>query len=848
MPKGSGVFIDGVQYNVVQDHETYVVTDVPAHPDSDSRMERRVHYDSFIKGYLKRRAAANPLDQSIYSLNIYSRIEKAGEGIWFSWGGDTRMGDRIFGQRALSTSQAPASPAILFGDGFTYSYVVCKQHVYAITGIVNGVQQISLSKDFSAISPSVQIVDAISYNGSLYVATCILKNGIPDPSQPQIMWVWDQSSVSSNWVKGPLPLSTVTFPTGATTTVASPISLTDTTITVGSTAGMPGGSGGPPAANFNVTIGSEIVNVHYNSATVLNIISRGVGGSPTVVHQTGEQVVYNPAVAVAGTAGQIRWQYWVLTSLGAQDSVPSAIQTVLTGAASLTATNYNSITFNTVTGQTYTVFRAYAGGNPNSVGIIVNNIVGDGNPHTFNDTGLPVSGLHYQVTPQFAIGDVGKAVSFTVIRNQLWRAAGPKMWAWDGQQATWSGETIIGDPNTNITALDVYQDGLVIFKQDGIYTLNRTGDVFPLFPGFRTLGLNPRPIGQWQGMYFFASDVGMIWQWDGDQVTSIGFDFAEAYPFPDGTFGLPNAVTKGIQLPNFLLVGFNKYNSRNNASYFLAYDGQGWHPFHFDLNYQASGLGMTGGNTTPTNPTIQFGKVTWNGQVNGSNPAFSINYLTQPTLDPYLISNYDTAPQTVFLPVDSGIIADEWKVLEGLRIFVENPTVGTVRIAYCIDDNIFTQTYVDLGAPQNDRTTIQTFLPGGTTPPPGPLPVYRKIMFRVTMTPDASGATPIIRMIMHRYKQRESQRKSWKIALFLEEGQMMPNRNTQRATASQMLHNLNTARKNRNLVEFKDLVGDTYMVYVESVGESLKTYRSKDLLTSFVADVVLVEPVEIGTE
>lgn len=833
MAKGSGVFIDGIQYNLVQDHETYVVTDVPAHPDADPRMERRVHYDSWKAGYLKRRAAANPLDQSIYALNIYSRIEKAGDGAWFTWGGDTRMGDRIFGQRLVSTSQAPASAPILFGDGGNFSYIVCKQHVYAITGITNGVQQISLSKDFTTnfISPAVQIVDAIQYNGSVYIATCQLTNGLPDPSKSQIIWVWDQTGVTSNWTNPPTPLPTVTFPDEATTSLAAPVQLTDTTMTVGSTA-LPF----PQAGNFTVTVNNEIFSVNKNSSTKFNIVSRGVAGSPDVAHQTGEVVVYNPALSVSGTASQVRWQYWVITILAGQDSVPSQTQTVLTGASTLSSTNFNSITFNTVSGQSYSIFRSYAGGSPNSVGLIATGITGTGSPVTYQDQGASVISLHYQVTPQFAIGDIGRAVAFAVIRNQLWRASGSKMWAWDGQQATWSGETIIGDPNTNITAVDVYQDGLIIFKQDGIYTLNRTGDVFPLFPGFRTLGLNPRPLGQWQGQYYFASDVGMVWEWNGDTVTSIGFDYAEAYPFPDGTFGIPNAATRGVQLPNFFLVGFNKFNSNNNASFFLAYDGNGWHPFHYDPNFTVSGLGLTGGSGLPANPTIQFGKATWN------NTSYSVNYLTQPTLDPYLVTSYDTVAQNIFLPVDSGIISDEFKVLEGVRFFIENPKSGTVRISYALDDNIFTQTYVDLGVPQNDRTTLQTFLPTGQ------LPVYRKIMFKIIITPDANGATPIIRTIMIRYKQRESQRKSWKMALFLEEGQMMPNRNTQRATAKTMLHNLNTARKNRNLVAFKDLVGDDYMVYVESVGESLKTYRSKDLLTSFVAEVVLVEPAEVGLE
>lgn len=798
-------------------------------------MERRVMYDMF-KGFLKRRSAVNPLDQSIYAMNIYNRIEKAGDGAWFAWGTDTRMTDRIFGQRLVGTSQAPASSPLFFIDTKAYSLVVCLQHVYSISGVVGGVQQLVLSKDFSAISPTVNIVDVASFDGRVYVATAQLTNGRVDPSKPQKMWVWDQTSTTTTWSNPPTPLPAPTWQDAVNTTLSTPMTNVQTTpITVGTTAKMPGGAGGIAAADFQILIDDEVMTVHYLSATTLTIITRSILGSPATAHQTKAGVFYNPTVSVAGSAGQTHWQYYVVTSVAGRDSIPSVVQTVTYGNSTLdTTTNWNILKFNTVTGQNYTVFRSYAGGNPNSVGIISQGtIVGDGNPYTFTDKGAAVIGLQNQVTPDFAIGDIGNAISFAVIRNTLWRAEGPRMWAWDGQQSTWSGESIIGDPNTNITALDIYQDGLIIFKQDGIFTMNRTSDVFPLFPGFKTLGLNPRPIGQWQGQYYFASDVGMIWEWTGDSVKSIGFDYAEAYPFPDGTFGLPNAVTRGVGMPNYLLVGFNKWNSNNNAAFYFCWDGVGWHPFHYDPNYTATGLGFTGGNVLPANPTIQFGKATWN------NTGWAVSYMTNPTLDPYLVTSYDTTAQTIFLPVDSGIISDEYKVLEGLRLFIENSTTGIVRVSYATDDNIFNQVYVDLGAPQNDRTTVQTFTPSGQ------LPVYRKIMFKVIVTPDASNATPIIRTVMHRYKQRESQRKSWTIQLFLEEGQMNANRNRESRTARQMLKHLNDARRSQNLVEFKDLVGDTYMVYVESVGEALKTYRSTNTTTSFTAKVILVEAAEV---
>ena len=750
MPKGAGIKLDNHSYNLVQDHETYIVTDVPSHPDSDGRMERRVRYDRWLKGILKRRES-DGADASTYSINYVNRIEKAGEGMWMAWGGDSRMEDRIFGQRLASTSVTLASKPLFFGDASVYSYVACQQHMYSVSGVTGGVQQLTLAKDFSGIAPAVNIVDVAAFNGAIYVATCQLTNGVPDPSKAQPFWVWDQASTTTNWANPPTALNAPTWP----------------------------------------------------------------ASSPIVVN---------------GTPATYSYQYYVIATSASASSGPSYIQSVTTGPATLTGVNSITLNWNAVGGATgYTVYRVKSGGTPSTTGVIVTGVAGT----TYTDTGAAVTSLLKTTTPQFALDDTQKATAFCVLNNVLWRANGAKLYSWDGQQGTWSGQTLVGDPSTPVTALDVYEQGLIAFKTDGIYTVDKQGTVFPLFPGFRTLGFNTRPLGQWRNNYYFAADVGLVWEWDGTVVNSIGFDNAEAAPMPDGTFGLLNAATRGVSLPNMLVVGFNKWNDNvNSAGFFLAWDGKAWHPYRFDPNYNVSGLGLTGNNSVPSSPTLQF------GETKANNSSQALFFITQPTLDPVLSTTFDTITQTIYLPVDQGIIHDEWKVLEGVRVYIQNPTAGVITVSYATDSQIDTLTYTDMGRPTGDKQSVQTFTPLA------PLPSYRQLAVKVTITPTTTAATPVLRNIVTRYKQRTTQRKSWDMQLLLEEGQMNPSRSREANSPRQMLANLNDARVNKRLVEFIDLVGDTYQVYVESVGEKLVAYRGTNFNPTFAAKVVLVQPVE----
>lgn len=429
------------------------------------------------------------------------------------------------------------------------------------------------------------------------------------------------------------------------------------------------------------------------------------------------------------------------------------------------------------------------------------------------------------------------ANNFVVIRNQLWRSNGASIFSTvntDPANQVWSSATIVGDPNTNINYLDVWGDFIMIFKQDGIYNADKTGNVYPLFPGFRNLGTNPRPIGQWRDSYYFASDVGLVWEISKTGVKRIGFDLAE--PFPMGgtastspILGTPNAATRGVPLTNYLVVGFNQFPAQSNSgAYFLAWDGKTWHPYAYFANSTVNGLGETGGNQSPVAPTVQL-SCKGNGSTN------KIFYQSQPLVDPVHSGSFDTTPQVLYLTVDNGALEDESKVLERINCWIDNPQSGTLKIAYALDENISNLTFADMGTPiGNGSQSAQQFLP------PSPLPTYRKIQLRVTIQANTSTNSPIVRYIILHYKQRTPQRRTWTLMLLSDKNTVGPTARVDVRDARKIVADLDAARQVHEQVDFVDILGVTYSVYVDEVSEKIKIQKAGQS-PSFIVQVLLVE-------
>lgn len=437
---------------------------------------------------------------------------------------------------------------------------------------------------------------------------------------------------------------------------------------------------------------------------------------------------------------------------------------------------------------------------------------------------------------------------FTVIREQLWRAVGANIYSTintDPTNQVWSGATVIGDPRTNITGLDVFKDFLIIFKQDGIYSADKSGNVYLIFPGFKTLGTNPRQIGQFQDQYLFAADVGLIWSYSPrGGVRRIGFDFAEPYPMnpEDSTtkYSVPNvAVHQGVSLTHYIVVGFNQYNPNStSSSWYLAWDGNGWHPLHYDIHAITNAVGFTGGNTSPTNPVMHFAHTHQDGTID-------IHYMQNPMLDPFVAASFDPNPQSFYLPVDNGALEDEFKVLERVNLIVDNPEAGTVRVFYALDDDIPTLNFQDMGDPAFQKTKgNQIFYPTF------PLPSYNRILLKVQITPTApsvSGAaatsSPAVRCIVLHYKQRSPQRREWDITILAEENLIMTNGRIDTRKVAPIIKDLNTIRATHQQVVLIDALEQTHNIYVDEVAEDIKVLKAGQA-PSYLVMVKLFENVD----
>jgi hypothetical protein len=93
-----------------------------------------------------------------------------------------------------------------------------------------------------------------------------------------------------------------------------------------------------------------------------------------------------------GTAGSRTWQYYVVGVNASGNSVPGAIATTTTGAASLSATSFNRLTWAPAAGATqYKVMRFAAGGTPAQTGLIATTTA-----TTLDDVGLASSTFVFQ--------------------------------------------------------------------------------------------------------------------------------------------------------------------------------------------------------------------------------------------------------------------------------------------------------------------------------------------------------------------------------------------------------------------------------------------------------------------
>jgi len=115
---------------------------------------------------------------------------------------------------------------------------------------------------------------------------------------------------------------------------------------------------------------------------------RFLGSVSVMLTRNGLATPAAPVITNGGTPGAVTWTYKVSALSGTGETAVSAAGSTTTGAATLTAANYNIVTWAPIPGATaYKVYRTAVGTSPTSTGYIGTTLL-----TSINDTGLPGDG------------------------------------------------------------------------------------------------------------------------------------------------------------------------------------------------------------------------------------------------------------------------------------------------------------------------------------------------------------------------------------------------------------------------------------------------------------------------
>ncbi len=129
----------------------------------------------------------------------------------------------------------------------------------------------------------------------------------------------------------------------------------------------------------SMTIGTSTVNATLSLQGGLATVQLAAPSAPTITN--------------AGTAGTTSYSYAVTALDGTGETLASTVGSTTTGNSTLSATNYNTITFTEVSGAiSYKIYRTASSGTPSTTGYIGTVTAGAASTNTFNDTGIAATG------------------------------------------------------------------------------------------------------------------------------------------------------------------------------------------------------------------------------------------------------------------------------------------------------------------------------------------------------------------------------------------------------------------------------------------------------------------------
>lgn len=432
-------------------------------------------------------------------------------------------------------------------------------------------------------------------------------------------------------------------------------------------------------------------------------------------------------------------------------------------------------------------------------------------------------------------GDGPKADLFSVVRFQLYKAVKPnKIYITTDptNPANWnSTPTQVGDTAHQINSLAPFLIDIAIGKEDGVWTVDRAGNDFPIVPELRSVAnaANALTMKQWRSGLHFRVRNG-LYRYDG-RLLSIGLDRYRA-PIVNG---LPLVLSVADTAPytNEMLAALQIAGQQGLYLASLYEAPWRWHLWGFDARFKPTCLAVSA-NAFAT-PTL------WVGQDDGVG-GYSTGYVRLPAATDNPLDD----PGYTFQPGSWPITLDELAPLPDqeknwCRVIVRCPKgslQATLGMAYAVDGDIDTQTFTRMVGPQGQLTQFGLQQEWFFADPKGVN--GRALQLQLILATSDPAQSPAPRHVVVHFKHMAFPRNRFTVRLVCEDHTAGQDHQRDERSAEDHLLELVRIRTAKRPVEFVDIMGLTRTVYLERLDHRLLD-KGPDQQHRFIAICQMLE-------
>ena len=382
-----------------------------------------------------------------------------------------------------------------------------------------------------------------------------------------------------------------------------------------------------------------------------------------------------------------------------------------------------------------------------------------------------------------------------------------------------------------------FASSLIVFRTDGVYQMNTGRDGMIKILPFEDVieSTNFRNATVHNGVLIFAVED-RIYQWNGSRLADITpKKLNDIFPY----------ITYGNFRHFSTVAGYLYCIGRSNESAYkedlLCFDGVSWVKLAPISVYTTGTNGVTCMNYDPIEPAMWFCAEVSNGSYSWYKIKFQdrseFPYASFPTTgDNSLITSWIDSSYPLIAKVSPSLMIKA----QGLT-----PTAQYILVYYKEDtDTAWTAWGGTDGTTNLVDTSGITCLNNPTGSPLGHSTlVYSRIQLKFKLVTTSATKSPILEGYSLRTLMRPGTYYGWAFSAMLETGIQSGRGSRDTRNVIQMLNDLRSARDSKQPIEFVDIMGDTYYVYVTSLSKAPLEYSTddrRDNLTHY-ASVNLVE-------